>query len=578
MDRQAQTPKAPMQSSSKRLRFAIVIFSLVATVLVGRLAQLQLIQGPSMAEKGRLARLTDRPVPAVRGAITDSHGNKLAVSVKSYDIVADQTLVVNPREVAATLAPVLRMDASDLLPKLVGTKRFVYIKRQVTPALWQKVKDLRCPGIFPTPGFERVYPAGQSAGNILGFTNIDGLGLAGIESHMNSVLAGTPGIARYEHAPSGDVIPGTAADNVPAIPGSTVRLTIDRDIQWYAETQLAAAVKQVKADYATIVMMDPRTGDIIAQATVPSVNPNEPGKTAASMRGNRAVTDVYEPGSTSKMMTMAAVLDYGAASPTTKFKVPFSMKFGTRTLRDHDRHGLKKWTLNGILAESSNIGTYLAATRIGKDKLYRVLKKFGVGESSGVDLPGETRGYVPPPKDWSITSFPTIAYGQGLSMNAFQAASAFATIANDGVRMQPRLIAGVTSADGAYSPTPVQPGIRVVKDSTARSLRTMMEAVVQSGTGTAAAIPGYRVAGKTGTASRYDPKLGRYNGYVSSFIGMVPAEAPELVVAVTFNNPRRSHYGGVIAAPVFAKVAKFAIQSRQIAPSRAKPAKIPLTW
>ena len=440
------------------------------------------------------------------------------------------------------------------------------------------MKALNCPGIFPAPTFERMYPAGASAGNLIGFTDIDGKGLAGVESHMNSVLAGTPGQAIYEHAPSGDVIPGTAADNIPAVPGSAVRLTIDRDIQWFAETQLAAAVKKVNADYGTIVMMDPRTGDVIAQATVPSVNPNDPGKTKPGFRGNRAATDVYEPGSTSKMMTMAAVLDYGAATSTAKFKVPYSMKFGTRTLHDHDRHGVKKWTLNGILAESSNIGTYMAATRIGKDKLYRVLKRFGVGESSGVDLPGETRGYVPPPADWSITSFPTIAYGQGLSMNAFQAASAFATIANDGVRMKPRLVAGVTKPDGRFEPTEVQPGTRVVKARTAQTLRRMMESVVESGTGTAAEIPGYRVAGKTGTASRYDPALGRYNGYVSSFIGMVPAEAPELVVAVTINNPRGSHYGGVIAAPVFASVAKFAIQSRQIAPSKAKAAKIPLTW
>ena len=469
------TTKSPVQTSSIRLRAAIVVISVISTLLVGRLAQIQLVDGPSVAERGRLARLTDRPVPAIRGAITDIHGNKLAVSVKAYDIVADQTLVADPKTVATTLAPVLRLDVEQLLPKLVGKKRFVYIKRQVTPALWQKVKDLRCPGIFPAPAFQRVYPAGASAGNLLGFTDIDGVGLAGVESHMNAELAGTPGIARYEHAPSGDVIPGTAADNVPAVPGSSVRLTVDRDIQWYAETQLAAAVNKVNADYGTIVMMDPRTGDIIAQATVPSVNPNEPGKTKPGFRGNRAVTDVYEPGSTSKMMTMAAVMDYGAATATTKFKVPFSMKFGTRTLRDHDAHGLKKWTLNGILAESSNIGTYLAATKIGKEKLYRALKKFGVGEASGVDMPGETRGYVPPPSDWSVTSFPTIAYGQGLSMNAFQAAAAFATIANDGVRMRPRLIAGVTHADGGFKPTTVAPGIRVVKTTTARTLRRMME-------------------------------------------------------------------------------------------------------
>ena len=570
--------KSPVQAGKSRLRFAIVVVGVVASLLIVRLAQIELIDGPRMAEQGRLARLTDRPVPAVRGVITDVNGNKLAVSVKAYDIVADQTLVAGPQEVASKLAPLLHMDSAALTHRLIGKKRFIYIKRQVTPALWQKVKALNLPGIFPAPAYQRIYPAGASAGNILGFVNIDGGGAAGVESHMNTVLSGVPGMARYEHNPAGDAIPGTAAENVPAIPGSNVRLTIDRDIQWYAETQLAAAVKSSKADYGTIVMMDPTTGDIIAQATLPTVDPNQPGKVPAVDRGNHAITDVYEPGSTSKMMTMAAVLDNGAATPLTKFKVPYSKKFGTRTLHDHNPHGITHWNLNGILAESSNIGTFMAASKIGKRKLYTALKKFGIGEPSGLGFPGESYGYVPDPSAWSITSFPTIAYGQGLSLNAFQAAAAYAAIANDGVRMNPRLIAGVTDPSGAYTPVPIEPGRRVVKVSTARTLRQMLETVVQSGTGGKAEIVGYRVAGKTGTASRYDSKLHGYSGYVSSFVGMVPAEAPRLVVAVTINNPHGSHFGGEIAAPVFAAVTKFAIQNRQIRPSTAVAAKIPLLW
>lgn len=573
----ADRPRSDLASAG-RIRCAIIVTAILGSVLVGRLIELQVITGPSLASMAESERRTTRAIPATRGSITDVTGDALAMSVKAVDVVADQTLVVDPARTAAVLAPLLNAEPAAVQAKLTGKKRFVYVQRVVSANTWQRILAAELPGIFANKATQRVYPGGTSAGNILGFMGLDGHGLAGIERVMDTVLAGRDGVARYERDPAGRPIPDTMARTEQPVRGSDVRLTLDRDIQWSAESELAAAVKVTRADYGTVVVMDPRTGDILAQATVPSVDPASPAKFPAEMRGNRAVSDIYEPGSTSKMMTMAAVLDSGKADPLSKFKVPYSMRFGSRTLHDHDPHGLERLTLNGILAYSSNIGTYLAAKMIGEQALYDTLKKFGIAEHTGINLPGESRGLLPHPSRWSVTSFPTIAYGQGLSLNAIQAASAYAAIANDGVRVTPRIVAGTVSPDGKFTASPAPAKVRVVSSRTSSQLRSMLETVVQEGTGAKAAVTGYRVAGKTGTASRFDPKVGGYNGYVASFIGMLPAEAPRLVIAVSIHNPHGAHYGGVVAAPVFSKVATFAVQHLRIPPSSKSAPQIPLHW
>jgi cell division protein FtsI (penicillin-binding protein 3) len=574
----SQTVATTNAVTAGRVRFVMIATALVASLLLGRLVVLQVINGPRLAAMAEQERRTLRDIPAVRGAITDINGHALAVSVKAVDVVADQKLVINPEKTAATLAPLLGLPQAQLQITLTGDRRFVYVKRTVDPVVWQKILKLRVSGVFAYKASKRVYPGKTLASNILGFVGVDGVGLAGVELMAQKDLAGVNGVARYERDPAGRAIPDTQSQSVPPIPGSDIRLTIDRDIQWTAESELAAAVAKAKADYGTVVVMRPATGEILAQATVPSMDSNNARAADPTLRGNRAVSDVYEPGSTSKMMTMAAVLDSGKATAVSKFTVPYSMKFGTRVLHDHDKHGPERMTLNGILANSSNIGTYLAARLIGERRLYDTLKRFGIAQRTGLGFPGESRGALPDPSTWSITSFPTIAYGQGLSVNAIQAASAYATIANDGVRMQPRLVAGTVGANGAYTATPTPPGVRVVSSSTARTLRQMLESVVDKGTGTNAAVRGYRVAGKTGTASRFDAKLGKYSGYVASFIGMLPADKPALVIAVSIHNPRGAHYGGAIAAPVFAKIATFAVQEQRIAPSTTPAANLPLRW
>ena len=564
--------------TSGRLRFIMLATAVVGTLLLGRLTVLQVINGPSLAAQAKDERSTTRVIHAMRGTITDANGHVLARSIRAVDVVADQKLIANPAATAAALAPLLRLPVEELEKTLTGTRRFVYVKRTVDANVWARITALRLPGLFGYSTSTRVYPGKTLASNLLGFVGIDGKGLAGVELMADTDLAGRDGVARYERDPGGRPIPDTASRTVQPVRGTDIRLTIDRDIQWTAETELAAAVQKAKADYGTVVVMRPDTGDIVAQATVPSIDSNNPRAADPALRGNRAVSDVYEPGSTSKMMTMAAVLDSGKATAVSKFSVPYSMSFGRRVLHDHDPHGLERMTLNGILAQSSNIGTYLAARLIGPEGLYRALKKFGIAEPTGLGFPGESRGVVPSPANWSVTSFPTIAYGQGLSLNALQAASAYATIANDGVRMPPRLVAGTVDARGAFTAAPRKAGIRVVSSATARTLRQMLESVVEKGTGTNAAVAGYRVAGKTGTASRFDPQLNRYSGYVASFIGMLPADQPKLVIAVSIHNPRGAHFGGVIAAPVFAKVATFAVQEQRIPPGSAPAPRIPLTW
>jgi cell division protein FtsI (penicillin-binding protein 3) len=325
--------------------------------------------------------------------------------------------------------------------------------------------------------------------------------------------------------------------------------------------------------------MDPRTGQIYALATVPTFDPNKPADAAQADIRNRAVTDAFEPGSTSKVMTMAAVIEEKKANPLTHIVVPPVLVTKYKTFHDDVPHGTLKLTLNGVLARSSNIGTILAAQKIGGDKLYSYLKKFGIGEPTGLHFPGESKGFVPSPKRWSATSFGTIAFGQGLSLTAVQAASVYATIANDGLRVAPTLVAGYTAPDGTYQAAAAPSTVRAVSPETAVAVRSMLESVVSDqGTAPKAAIAGYRVAGKTGTANRVDENCHCYRGYTASFIGMAPADSPRLVIAVFLQNPRNGHFGGQLAAPVFKKVMSFSLEHLRIPPTGTVHPSIPVFW
>ena len=550
------------------------------TIFAARLIDLQAVRGESLAAAALDQRLRTVPIVAGRGSIVDIFGEPLAVTVEARNLTVDQTLVTDPTAVAIALSPILRMDIGELISRLTGERRFVYVAKELTPDTWRRIEALRLPGVFSEETARRIYPGEDLGANVIGFVGADGIGAGGIEYAYDAVLAGTAGSLTFERGPGGRVIPTAQREQVDATAGASVQLTIDRDIQHIAQSAIAAQVASSRADSGTVVVMDPRTGQILALAEAPTFDANSAGEAAAGDRGNRALSAVYEPGSTSKVMTIAAVVDQGMATPYSTFTVPSGLKRGDKVFHDSEPHGTLKLTLAGVMAKSSNMGTILAAERIGGRTLYEYLKKFGIGEETGLNFPGESSGKVPKYKDWTATSFPTIAFGQGLSVNAVQAASVYATIANDGLRVQPSLVAGVLNADGSVERPPAPVVTQVVSAETAKQVRAMLESVVgEGGTGTNAKIPGYRIGGKTGTAMYVDPTCGCYrDGVVASFIGMAPTDDAQLVVAVSLVNPRIGRYGGELAAPIFKKVMTYALQARQIPPTGTRPANLALTF
>lgn len=541
-----------------------------------RLVDLQAVRGDALASKALGQRLETTAITAPRGAILDSSGQAMALTVEARNVTADQTLITDPAAVAAQLGPVLGADPTVLVDRLTGDRRFVYVAKSITPETWDRISAMRLPGIFSETTSRRVYPAGDLGANVVGFVGAQGEGLGGVEYALDAELAGANGTRTTERGPGGKTIPTGEQSTTEATAGSTVELTIDRDIQFIAQRALAQKVRQAQADSGTLVVMDVRTGEILALAVTPTFDPNKAGTADPDTRSNAALTQVFEPGSTAKLMTLAAVVNEGKANPYSVFSVPGGLSRGGKVFHDDHAHGTEALTLAGIMAKSSNIGTILASERIGGKKLLKYLKKFGVGQPTGLNFPGEANGYVPPHADWSATSFPTIAFGQGLSVNAVQSASIFATIANDGVRVQPSLVSRITRADGTVEEAAEPKTTRVVSADTAEQVRAMLESVVTSGTAPAAAIPGYRVGGKTGTAQEYDEACGCYRGVIASFIGMAPLDDPQLVVAVSIFNPKVGRYGGVLGAPVFKQVMTYALQKRDIPPTGSKPGTLPV--
>jgi len=567
----AAPPRLTLVDPRKRVTAVGIVVAMALSLFAARLIQLQGLEASAYAETAAAERLRTVTIPATRGAITDIHGVALATTVDAVDITADQTQVADPLSVAAALAPVVKIDIEDLRDRLTGDERFAYVAQSVSPAIWRKVQELRLPGIYSEPTAERVYPQGSLAANLLGFVGSDGRGLAGFESSFDQLLAGQGGQITFESGAGGRRIPTGDTEREESTPGVNVRLTIDRDIQFIAERALRSKVMESAAESGTVVVMDPRSGQILALASYPSFDPSDPLAYPAEDRGNRAVSDIYEPGSTSKVMTMAAALDAGVITPTSKVEVPPILYRGGDDFHDHTPHGTLHLTATGVLAQSSNLGTMLIAERLGRQRLYDALQKFGMGQPSGLDFPGESPGLLPDVAGWGPTNFATIAFGQGMSLNAVQSTAVFATIANDGVRVEPTLVDGTIAPDGTYDPAPAPAQHRVVSTESARTLREMMEAVVSDeGTAPMAQIPGYRVAGKTGTAERVDDSCSCYRGFTASFIGFAPADDPALVVSVTLQDPTNGHYGGMLGGPVFKRVMSFALQSRQIPPTSTK--------
>lgn len=582
--------RRPAGAPERRQRWiaAVVLVVLVAFAL--RLAYVQLYAGPGLAETARATRLTTTTVPASRGDITDRNGVVLATSQTRYTVVVDQTQIPryegkDPAQAtgalaaARALAPLLDEPAATLGVDLNGTRRYKVLKKDVLPEQWRAIQALDVPGISAEQTQERVYPAGTTAGPLLGYVDAEQKGAGGLELTLDKQLTGTPGSQTYEKGAGGQKIPDGEQKGSSPVPGETVRLTIDQDIQWQAEDAVRDAVHKTGAEWGVVVVEDARTGALYALADSSTVDPNDTS-TPVAQRGSKAVGWTFEPGSTGKVITMAGLLESGLATPTSQFKVGYTYTTPNhQTFHDSHDHGVEKLTLSGILATSSNAGTVHAGSQMTPQVQYDNMRAFGVGQPTGLGLPGESSGILRPAQDWDGRTRYTVLFGQGLTVNAVQAATVYSTVANAGERPQPHIVAGTTAPDGTYTPATVAAPTKVVSPKTSSELTRMLEDVVDSdgGTGAAAAVPGYRVAGKTGTAEAAGP-TGQLTKYVSSFVGFAPADHPRLTVGVFLMNPRTSIFGGDTAAPVFSKVMGFALDDLGVAPSTSKADPYPTTW
>jgi cell division protein FtsI (penicillin-binding protein 3) len=575
----------------QRIRVLVLILAVVMFMFGLRLVQVQALQAGDYRERAVNEMEKVRTLQAPRGDITDINGVAFARSVAATSIVVDQTQITNPAKVAAFVAPILGMKVAEVQDSLTGTRKWNMVARNAKPATWLKLSAAleqynsrfkamspdRIIGFFPERSYVREYPSGSLIASLIGFVNHDGVGATGLESSMNSKIKGIEGKYSYANGYKAE-IPGSQSEIVPAQAGTSIRLTVDRDIQWVAAKAIADVVKSTRALSGTVIVMDPKTGHILAHATAPTFDPNDTTKVSLVAMRNPSVLDVYEPGSTGKVMTIAAAIEEKKITPETVLTIPDKLKRSTKVFKDHEPHPTQRLTTAGILAASSNTGSIKIGEMLSNGKLYDYLTKFGIGTKTGSGLPGESRGILPKVADWSGTTAPTVAFGQGYSVTAMQATSVFATIANEGVRVSPTVIAGTSDSSGNYTPTAARESVRVISPETAAQMRLMMESVVSaSGTAPSAAIPGYRVAGKSGTAQRIDDTCGCYRGYTASFIGFAPADKPAYVISVTIQDPKGMHWGGYLGGPVFKKVMSFVLQSKGIAPTGAVVNPVPLT-
>ncbi|GAB3428117.1 peptidoglycan D,D-transpeptidase FtsI family protein [Flindersiella endophytica] len=589
--RRTEPRRLRLGSGPRRLRVGFVLIAMLMSVFAGRLLVLQGVEASEYATKATIERQRTITLLARRGDITDASGVSLATTVDSVAVTADPKLTApKAGKIAKVLAPLLKVPEAELRAKLAKSKtskgkwiRFVYLARKVYPDVWDKastqLEKADLSGVFQEPDPIRVYPAGTVASNIVGFVNDEGKGGGGLEYALNTQLSGKPGKEVYERGAGGRQIPLASSSEEAAVQGSNVKLTIDRDVQWAAQQAIAEQVKKTKAQSGDVVVMDVKTGQIVAMATAPGYDPNHVGKSKDADRKNRPLEDIYEPGSVAKVITASALIDSGYVSGQTKIDVPGTIMRGGKRIKDYWAHGNLHLTFAGAIAKSSNVGTVLAAEKMPKQVQADYLAKFGIGQPTGIGFPGGSKGLLAPAEDWGRLERATISFGQGMAANAVQMTSVVATIANGGVRVQPTLIKGATDGSGTYVPSQAPKRTHVVSEATAKEVTAMMEAVTApDGAAHAAAIPGYRVAGKTGTAQRVDPDCSCYRGYTTSFAGFAPAESPRFVAYVDLQDPQGDATGSSTAAPVFSQVMSFALHKYGVAPGSSKSPDVPLTW
>ena len=577
-------------SSHVRLRVGLVLVVMLLSVFGARLFQLQGVDSKSYAKMANASGLVSLDLPAKRGRILDRNGVPLAESVAGLMVVADPTRTnAHAEEIAKILSTRLDLDYFDVLGKLTAkndTTRFVYVARRVPSTLATSVMDElkkhKYVGVDTRPDPLRTYPAGDVAANLLGFLGDNGKPLSGLELSFDKLLHGTDGKEQYEVGGGNRIPLGDNSEVVP-VDGKDLKLTIDRDVQWYAQRVLRTAVESAKAESGAVVVMDSRTGELLALADYPTFDANNPGKSPKADRGSRALSDVYEPGSVEKVLTASSLLNAGKVTPRTRFIVPGELHVLDRTIGDWFPHDEIHLTMAGAIARSSNIGLALAATQFQPAQLHDYLRRFDLGMPTTIGVPGESTGVLPPRDSWNILTRAQVAFGQGLSVNALQMATAVNTVADGGELITPSLIEGrATMNTGTAVGTATATRHRAVSASAAKQAAEMMELVTTEGKGTApgAGIEGYRVAGKTGTAQEVGGACNCYKdgGLDVSFAGFAPADNPRFTVYAVVKHPGPGASGGGTAGPVFRKVLAYVLQKYAVAPTGTTPPNIPIQW
>jgi cell division protein FtsI (penicillin-binding protein 3) len=568
--RSPRTRRHNTPSRSPRRLAALLIMVLAAFGAIGaRLVVLQVGQFPRFARLAAAQREREFTFPAHRGTIFDRNGESLAISVELQTVFTDHVHVEDPYRTAAKLAPLLDQPRDVIERKLHPSwsgDQFEYLARQIDPGIAQEIKDLELPGIYLKPEPKRIYPSDNLASHVLGFVNAEGDALEGVELQYDEILRGHPGMMALEQDPQGRPLPQADFVYEPARPGRSIYLTLDKDLQYFTELTLARAVQKYSAVAGSAIIMRPRTGEILALANMPDYDLNEFSDVSPDFRRNRAIVDNYEPGSAFKAITLAAALEERVVRPTTVFQVQDELQVSDRVIHDSHSHVIEDMTVSEIIEQSSNVGTVKLGLALGADKIDEWVRRFGFGSATGLDFPGEAEGIVLDRNDWSGSTIGTVPLGQGIAVTPLQLVSAYSAIANHGVWVEPKIVRSMMAADGTKIPASPPARRRVVSRTTSRQVLEILTRVVSDGTGILAQTPGYIVAGKTGTAQKPLPTGGYGDSYMASFVGLAPANRPEIAVIVTLDEPDPI-WGGATAAPTFRLIAEEALRRLGVPPT-----------
>ncbi len=585
--------------TDRRQNVILVIALVVSTVFAGRLVYVQAILGPGLAQAAANERSVTTELVAPRGEILTADGQVLASSSVTYDLILDLDLI--PRyelkdadgevigqgaaALAQQLAPILRMNANELGAALVGDptesqgRKYFQLARDVTPEVRQQVAALGIPGYSDVANSSRTYPNGTVAGPLLGWINDEGEAVAGLESAYAGLLQGTDGTLTYERGAAGQLIPSGNQEQTAAVPGCDVNITIDLDVQYRAEQVISDTVDRYGAQWGAVAVIETATGRIVALADSNGYDPANPPTNRINDPGyilSPALQATYEPGSTGKVLTVTSAIEEGVVTPTTAIEDPYTLTVDNQTFKDHTEHPDQVLTTTGVLAESANTGTINIGTRMSDETRFEYMQRMGWGRETGLGMPGESVGTIGSPDTWDGRTRYTTMFGQGVAVSLLQNTGVFNTIGNQGMHVDPVLVDGWT-CDGVYTPNETTDPVQVISPETSSTMIRMLESVTdEGGTGTGAAVEGYRVAGKTGTAQTADG-AGGISATTASFVGVVPADDPQLTIGVVVYKPTSGFFGGTVAAPVFHDVAAFALPDLGIAPSGEPADPYPLT-